>query len=159
MAPLSSLVPFWIPPPHNGGNPFKSTLLSFSLLLLCLWPCQCLYPRAGWLADIVFCGIIAPFFQNHLKAHFHTPASVVHIIPWSLMATHSGQCLPALVFVEPKCRGSAGAWGSSMSKLPNSKQREYSLSYSLSLLFFPFSQHVKDPFTNPNMQSSRFWSS
>lgn len=41
------------------------------------------------------------------------------------MATHSGQCLPAIVFVEPKCWGSAGAWGSNVSLLPNRREHYY----------------------------------
>lgn len=118
--PIVFLVLSQLPPTSdNRHNRFNSTLISLPLLPLCLWLEQCLYPRARWLAAVVFCGVIQSFLQTHVKPHFHTLTSVVHIVPWSLMAPRSGQCLPAIVFVEPKCRACPGAWGSAVSQLPN----------------------------------------
>lgn len=81
--PIAFIGPFFNAPPPQMMVviPFNSTSLPLSLLPVCLWLCHCLYPRAWWLADIVFCGIIASFFPNHLKPHFHTLTSVVHIVP------------------------------------------------------------------------------
>lgn len=66
--PIVFIGPFFNAPPQMMVViPFNSTL---SLLPVCLWLCQCLYPRAWWLADIVFCGIITPFFQKPSEAPF-----------------------------------------------------------------------------------------
>lgn len=71
---------FKAPPlPDDDDNPSNSTPHSRALLPVCLCLCHCLYPRAWWWADIVFCGIIASFFQNHPKRPISTPWHLLSI--------------------------------------------------------------------------------